>query len=197
MSAEASKKAITRKNIIDAAIRILSKKEYHECLIDLIAKNAGIAKGTVYLYFKSKQELYYSILSELVGEAKQIAESTTHCSGHPAEQASMLFERMNRFIISRGNAFLIAKAEAGNLTGKRRLMAADLYGGLLEQIGKIFEDGVNKKMIKKHPPVFLGALIMSSMLTAAKYKQMNRPGARTVTPELLADIFMNGIRIEK
>ncbi len=182
-----------RKHIIVAAIRVLNDKEYHECLIDIIAKKAGIGKGTVYLYFKSKQELYYSILFELVHEARRIAGAAIKGSSTPPEQLRMLLEQLNGFIDSHGNAFIIARAEAGNFKGKMLVLSTQLYGGLLEQIGKIFEDGVTKKIFNTYPPTFMGALIMSSLLTAAKYRQMNRPGARAVTPALLAEIYMNGI----
>ncbi|MCK9582851.1 MAG: TetR/AcrR family transcriptional regulator [Endomicrobiales bacterium] len=196
MSSAVVKKEKTRKNIINAAIKVLSNKEYHECLIDMIAKTADIGKGTIYLYFKSKQELYYSILFELVTTAKEIAKTAMKSSNHPSEQVRILLEKMNQFTDSHSNAFIIAKAEAGNLKGKIQLMYTEMYGGLLKQIGKIFENGVNRKMFKKYPPVLMGALVMTSMLTISKYKQINRPGARTVTTDMIADIFMNGINLK-
>jgi len=110
MLAILDKKEKTRKNIIDAAIKVLTNKAYNECLIDMIAKTAGIGKGTVYLYFKSKQELYYSILFELVSEAKKIAETAMKSSNNSCEQVKTLLEKMNQFTDSHGNAFIMAKA---------------------------------------------------------------------------------------
>jgi AcrR family transcriptional regulator len=191
-----NKKEMTRKNIIDSAIKALNDKEYHECLIDIIAKNAGIGKGTIYLYFKSKQELYYSILIELLSEAKTIVDSAKKDHNNPGSQLRTLLEKMSEFMDSHGNAIIIAKAETGNVKGKMQVMTTDVYGGLLEQIGTIFQDGADKQLFKRYPPVFMGALIMSSLLTTAKYKHMNRPEACLVTPDLLADIFINGINKE-
>jgi len=197
MSSAIDKKEKTRKNIIDAAIKVLGNKEYHECLIDMIAKTAGIGKGTVYLYFKSKQGLYYSILFELITEAKGLAEAAMKSSNNPCEQLRTLLEKMKKFTDSHGNVFIIAKAEAGNLKGKIQFKFTEMYSELLALIGKIFEGGINKKVFKKYPPVLMGALVMTSMLTAAKYKQMHRPGSHVVTTNMIADIFINGINLNK
>src|SRR5947209_8074000 len=49
----------TRKKdvILDAARTVFSRKGYAETAVDDVAEEAGIAKGTLYLYFKSKEQL--------------------------------------------------------------------------------------------------------------------------------------------
>jgi len=60
-----------RKKILDAATRIFARKGFHGANISDIAHEAGVAHGTVYTYFGSKDDLLASIfhenLSELVG----------------------------------------------------------------------------------------------------------------------------------
>jgi AcrR family transcriptional regulator len=53
-----------REQILDAAIEALGKKGFEGTNVADIAKAAGIAKGTVYLYFESKEEIFSAILSE-------------------------------------------------------------------------------------------------------------------------------------
>lgn len=57
-----------RKDIFDAAMIVFSQKGFHHAHVDEIAEYAGIAKGTIYRYFKSKDE----ILKELVLEKNSI-----------------------------------------------------------------------------------------------------------------------------
>ncbi len=57
-----SKKNIKRKKIIDSAANLFSRKSYHEVMMEDVAKMSDIAKGTVYTYFNSKEELYFSIM---------------------------------------------------------------------------------------------------------------------------------------
>jgi len=56
------KKTDKRNAVLDAAMIVFSKKGYHDAKVDEIAEIAGVAKGTVYRYFDSKEE----ILSELI-----------------------------------------------------------------------------------------------------------------------------------
>jgi AcrR family transcriptional regulator len=48
--------------ILEAARRIFAKRVFHDATVDDIAAAAGLAKGTVYLYYRSKQEIYLAAL---------------------------------------------------------------------------------------------------------------------------------------
>ncbi|CAM3411577.1 MULTISPECIES: TetR/AcrR family transcriptional regulator [Saccharibacillus] len=47
--------------ILDSAFEIFGKKGFYETKISDITEHAGIAKGTMYLYFKSKEELFLAV----------------------------------------------------------------------------------------------------------------------------------------
>src|SRR3972149_2594930 len=57
-----------RERILRAAIRIFSQKGYFNSKISEIARLAGVADGTIYLYFKNKDDLLISLLEEKMGE---------------------------------------------------------------------------------------------------------------------------------
>jgi AcrR family transcriptional regulator len=46
--------------ILDAASRVFAARPFHEVLIDTIAADAGIGKGTIYRYFETKEDLYFA-----------------------------------------------------------------------------------------------------------------------------------------
>lgn len=48
--------------IIDSATRLFARRHYHEVRMDDIAAEAVVAKGTLYLHFKTKEELYAALL---------------------------------------------------------------------------------------------------------------------------------------
>lgn len=51
-----------REKLIEAASMLFSEKNFHEVMMEDVAKAASVAKGTVYNYFESKEELYFSIM---------------------------------------------------------------------------------------------------------------------------------------
>lgn len=65
-----------RKNIIvDAAERVFFSKGYVNATMDDVAEAAEIGKGTLYLYFKSKMDLYYALLFRFLEGLKQKLEA--------------------------------------------------------------------------------------------------------------------------
>ena len=60
--------AAKREKILRAAIRIFSQKGYFNSKISEIARLAGVADGTIYLYFKNKDDLLISLFEEKMGE---------------------------------------------------------------------------------------------------------------------------------
>jgi AcrR family transcriptional regulator len=77
-------KALTdlrRQEILEAAIRIFGKKGFAATCVGDIAEDAAIAKGTLYLYFKSKEEIYRAAVQLAVHQlqgmtAERVAEAT-------------------------------------------------------------------------------------------------------------------------
>lgn len=53
--------------ILDAAIEVFAEKGFHSARISDIAKRAGVADGTIYLYFRNKDDVLLSIFEEKMG----------------------------------------------------------------------------------------------------------------------------------
>ncbi|AQQ52847.1 TetR/AcrR family transcriptional regulator [Planococcus lenghuensis] len=50
--------------IIDAAVTVIAENGYHQAQVSKIAKQAGVADGTIYLYFKNKEDILISVFEE-------------------------------------------------------------------------------------------------------------------------------------
>jgi len=64
-----------KEDIIKIAAKLFSEKSFHDVKMDEIAEELGIAKGTIYLYFKSKEQLYLKILEDSHESIESILES--------------------------------------------------------------------------------------------------------------------------
>lgn len=60
MNRSADRKAERQQEILDAAVRAFSRQGYHNCTVAQVAREAGVADGTIYLYFASKEDLLVS-----------------------------------------------------------------------------------------------------------------------------------------
>ena len=53
-----------RSRILKAAVKVFAQQGFYNAKVSEIAQNAGIAAGTIYLYFKNKDEILISIFEE-------------------------------------------------------------------------------------------------------------------------------------
>lgn len=72
--------------IISAAISVIAEHGYHNAQMARIAQTAGVAGGTVYLYFKSKQDLLISLFRERLGQLIEAARASLAEVDDPAEK---------------------------------------------------------------------------------------------------------------
>ena len=89
-----------RTEIIDAARTVFARRGFAQGIMDEIAKEAGVAKGTLYLYFRSKTEIYKAVLDH---DMKALKASTLD----RIDAAKSLKEKIRTFALAR-----IERAEA-------------------------------------------------------------------------------------
>jgi AcrR family transcriptional regulator len=77
-----------RKLIVQTAARLFSEQPFHKVRLDDVADAAGVGKGTVYIYFKNKEELYYSLVYE--GFAEMVDGVQAKVSADNADNTSKL-----------------------------------------------------------------------------------------------------------
>lgn len=67
--AEASERRTDKRSLItEAAIEVFAEKGFHQARVSDVARRAGVADGTIYLYFKNKEDLLLSIFEEKMDE---------------------------------------------------------------------------------------------------------------------------------
>src|SRR3989442_11262936 len=73
--------------IIDAAIRVFARTGYYNSRVSDIAREAGIASGTIYLYFKTKDEILVTLFREKMAE--WVAYVRREIAGEPSAGAKI------------------------------------------------------------------------------------------------------------
>jgi AcrR family transcriptional regulator len=156
-----------RQQIIVAAKRVFSEKGFNKATMEDIAKEAELSPGTLYLYFKNKEELYASlslrILQYLHIRVTHVNEETTLS---PEEKLKALMEAMydvydfDPLIII--NMFHLQSSETlKNLSDTLLEEIKDLSQKSIGAIAKIFEEGIDKGLYIDRHPVALADIFWS------------------------------------
>lgn len=120
------KKAEERRlEIVKAARFLFQKKEYDNTTIQDVIDYLGIAKGTIYHYFKSKEELLEAVIEDIVDETVNgLQELVKHTGGNPLDKLQALIEAGN---ISDDNSEVLDHLHRpGNMAMHTRLIAATI-----------------------------------------------------------------------
>ena len=87
-----------RKRLLHAAIQTFGRRGFHEAKIAEIAAEAGVAEGTVYLYFRNKEDLLGCVFDETMDEVLAEARAIRSGAGTAAEKLTALVGRHLSFI---------------------------------------------------------------------------------------------------
>lgn len=153
-----------REAILRSAIKVFAEKGYFNSKVADIAKEAGIADGTVYLYFKSKDEILYSIFDRAMADFIEEGKKELAL----LEKAEDKLRRISQLHLERlGEDREMAVVFQVELRGSTKFMgdfSATGFAAYLDIIRKIIEEGQNQGIFRKdmHPitcaKILFGAL---------------------------------------
>ncbi len=89
----------TREKILDAGLKVFSKKGYVSTTLDDIAREAGVTRGAVYWHFKNgKPELFEVLINERSRGAQEIATSVVAEGGTPLQTLERILIRLMEYL---------------------------------------------------------------------------------------------------
>jgi TetR/AcrR family fatty acid metabolism transcriptional regulator len=184
-----------REAILRAATSVFAHNGYFNSKVADIAREAGVADGTVYLYFKSKEDILHSIFDRNVAEALDAARKRIERVTDPKEKlrqiATLHLERLSAdrdlavvFQVElRGSTKFMEEFSAAGFAEYLALIRATFEEG---QRAGIFRADLNAKVVAK---ILFGALdemATNWILSKRRYK------LAPMADEVL-DIFLNGV----
>lgn len=87
-------KELRERQIKEAALRLFSEQGFHNTTITQIAEAAELGKGTIYWYWRSKEDLAYSLVSDMLGDFLALIEEARDSHGPVAGRFAALVEKV-------------------------------------------------------------------------------------------------------
>ena len=86
LEVQGAKKEKKRNTIIRASLRVFARKGYETTALDEVAREAHLAKGTLYLYFKDKEDLYFQVMLTVLERLEAFVGKQTMQTQNPLEK---------------------------------------------------------------------------------------------------------------
>lgn len=186
------------REILEAARRVLARYGVQGATVDRVAEEAKVAKGTIYLYFPSKDELVHAAvlagLREMISDTVKSDDPTKP----PLERIRNLI--MTQYRIQASNQDFLKTLIINNglnveLDSEAGVEFTRVYASHLDFIAAILQDAIDRGAIRRIEPHF-GAFMLCEMLTGSLRRRLlgltSSPLGSDV--EAVAELFLKGIQ---
>ena len=194
-------KAMHRREILEAAERVFAKKGFAATTIDEIAQEAEFSKGAMYVYFDSKEDLFFSLIQEKSDDIEERFRKVVESSDDPEAGIRELVETYLTFFEEDKDFFQIIASEQPRLgveteSRLRENMRERCIRGL-DLIEKVMEDAVSAGVLKEVKPRLLatGLVGIIHAFTAHWILTGGKEPLTEMKPVIL-ELFLDGARAQ-
>ncbi len=186
-------KASRRRAILSAADRQFAQRPYHEVLLEEIAAEAEVAKGTLYLYFENKADLYLALIVESLEPLIRRLEKELPAAAEKSAWAAI------RLLIEEMLAFNVAHPALQDVlreTSRASLEAAcgDLKQSMHALVQKTLRRGVARGELIDPAPEATAELLFAAISRASQWMALKRnKWTPDETAEHLLRLFGDGL----
>lgn len=136
------------KQIIDAAVIVIAEYGYHQAQVSKIAKQAGVADGTIYLYFKNKEDILISLFEEKMGEFVEKIEDEIAGVQSASEKLSLLINKHFDILSSDPHLAIVTQLELRQSNKELRLKINAVLKGYLALVDSVLREGMENGEFK-------------------------------------------------
>lgn len=172
--------------ILDAALHLFVERGFAATRADDVASRAGISKGTLYLYYANKEELFKAVVRETI--VPGISQATDRVLGSNATAAALLRELMFEWWAHIGDPRVagitkLIMAESGNFPEVANIYVDEVVEPAQRLFGGIIARGVASGEFRATDVPMTTHLLMAPMLMLIMWKLSIGPCAQQPLPD--------------
>lgn len=192
-----------RAEIIDAAERVFIREGYHGATVEAIAHEADFGTGTLYNFFKGKDDLYAHVIKKLISEFLLVFDKSLEKKLPPEEMIRELVRlRLDHFENHRAFFRIAFEAAPGNRMDPPRSLPQDcrqVYTRYLDALTEVFQRGMDEGLFVQEDPRYLAISLEGVINAFISYwsgleDAGESEGSWAVRSEKVTQIFLRHIR---
>ena len=137
--------------ILAAASRVFAEKDFHHVLIDEIAEVGGIGKGTVYRYFRTKEQLYFATILRGLDRLYDLLSKALPQEASPVRRLERIARGMLSFFWHQRSLLMLLYRDERNLSTRRGDLR-DRHDGIMRLAQEAILEGVARREFRGVDP---------------------------------------------
>jgi AcrR family transcriptional regulator len=186
--------------ILEAALACFAERGFAATRLEDVAARAGITKGTLYLYFPSKEELFKAVVRSALLPTIEHLEAEAAAEGSTADLFRKFVQRWGELVGTPVSALpKLVLAEAGNFPELARFYLEEVVRRGLRLVGSVLRRGIGRGEIRpvdvEHTAFCAVAPVLFSVLWKHSLGRFDdRPLDATALFRTHLDLFLRGLR---
>ncbi len=187
----------TKRAIFESAIQVFSNCGYSGATMDEVVARAGVAKGSLYYHFKSKEELFIFIIKEGINLIHEEVEKATRGIDNPYEIIKESAKVQLKYVYDNKDLFKVIISQIWGI-GDRNNMLREEIKSILEQNSKKFKAVMDAGYIEDEDPVLLSYGLLGVLVSSALFELLNdEEYSNDEVVEKFMRYFENGIKVRE
>lgn len=184
-----------RERILEAAEELFKQRRFHEITLQEIAQAAKVGKGTIYLYFEDKDDLFFQMVTSGFDDLCKVVERHCLLDAPFVERLRSLCEEVSAFFERRTQMFNIIQGEAawmpGGAKGKMTQRWMERRKKLIDATTDMLRQGVEEGVVRADLPVEVTAMYLLGMLRT-RARDLSDFSKEQRSHHVLVELFCNG-----
>jgi AcrR family transcriptional regulator len=164
--------------ILEAALAVFAEKGFAATRMEDIAARAGVTKGTIYLYFPSKEDVFKSLVRQTFGGTlNRVVEAAAAYQGSARELLALVLRTIGTFLRTSDRVVLpkIILAESGNFPELVRFYRFEVIEKGLGLLTSIVRQGIAQGEFREIAPEHAARLCVAPLLLGALWRTTFAP----------------------
>jgi AcrR family transcriptional regulator len=183
-----------RQSIQQAVIQLMCREGLPSVTMDRVAQEAGIAKGTIYLHYKDKQELLddvkHSSLDPMVARIDEVFASDTS----PDRKLQTYSLRYLQYFDEHRDLFRILLYEREVTRVQSSRFQGNRYRHLVDQTARAIREGVKKRIFRDVDERSVAVMFVEANLAIMNQRLLTEsPHPVEDDAQIISDLFLNGL----
>jgi len=188
----AVREKISKETILKAAEQVFSEYGFHDAKIYRIADIAGVSVGTIYRFFRSKEELYGEVIQRKLKELQKVIDQKTK-NRSPEEALLKYFEATFEFFEREKDFSVLFVREVG-CGAKGNLDFSEWYREHVEGLAKIVGRGIKRETFEKVNPTAAAISITGSVRDLVQARIEGSLKSQKEAVDLAKTLFLKGLK---
>lgn len=162
----------TKNAIFEAAIKVFSSNGYNGATMDDIALKAGVAKGTLYYHFKSKEEIFKYIVKEGMNKIRENVQESVDNEEDVISKLKVLCKVQLDLVYKNKDFFKVIMSQLWG-TELRQLELRDIVQKYIMLIEAYLKEAMEKGIIKKGNTSLMAYTFFGGLCSTIVYEIIN------------------------